>query len=383
MSKFTESWTDEVNGVLNRIRLNSIELSECHRINSFESKSYRKYFDIPTIILSTMASSFAIGATKFVSQHIVSLTNCGINMFIAMLHSMKLYLNLDETFKNEQESSRSFEYLALELSKTLRLRKEQRNCNGLDYLNKIYSEYIKLKGNSKLLSKMIKKDFLLDIDKKLLRDDDNSYSENYSPDFITFDDVRDRGLKKKGSTLENLLSPNVRSIFKKQTNAPINSNPQNSREQTEKDLQKELDCDLESGGNEKHIEMTHIQSSSLDMNYVDRDKQIFSTNARLPSNNIYNDNKKNMNSDTQNNINSFGDDNYANNDNANNIINDSTHNNTSDNRTNNNHNIANNEHKNDDINDNNKNNDVNDENKNNDINIDNTCANNDNVNNNE
>lgn len=291
MSKFTDSWTDEVNGVLNRIRLNSIELSERHRVNSFTSKSYRKYFDIPTIILSTMASSFAIGATKFVSQHVVSLTNCGINMFIAMLTSIKLYLNLDETFKNEQAASRAFEYLALDLSKMLRLRKEQRNCDGLEYLNKIYAEYIKLKGNSKLLSKMLKKDFMLDIDRKLLRDDDASYSGNYTPEFITLDDVKEQNIErtqcveKKNSIFGNIFSsptPYVGSSVKKQVWTPKRQpiTPPYSREKIEKELQNELVHDL--GLDNIHhyhdygdIEMpsiTHNRSPSLYMNYHESEK---------------------------------------------------------------------------------------------------------------
>jgi hypothetical protein len=373
MSKFTDSWTDEVNGVLNRIRLNSIELSERHRINSFTSKSYRKYFDVPTIILSTMASSFAIGATTFVSQHVVSLTNCGINMFIAMLHSMKLYLNLDETFKNEQASSRAFEYLALELSKTLRLRKEQRNCDGLEYLNKIYSEYIKLKGNSKLLTKMLKKDFLLDIDRKLLRDDDNSYSGNYSPEFITLDDVRDRGLEKKGSTLEKILSPNIRNIFKKQSHAQ-----QNNREQIENDLHAELEYDLESG-NAKHVEMTRVQSTSLDMNYVDSDEHNFVINAHLPSNN-FNDNNKNIDTHTIYNNNAKNKNKRNGDDGENN--NENTNNNEHKNDDNNNDNADNNSigHKNNDDDDENTNNN---EHKNDDVKHKNNDDNNENINNNE
>ena len=303
MSKFTDSWTDEVNNVLNRIRLNSIELSERHRVNSFESKSYRKYFDIPTIILSTMASSFAIGATRFVSQHTVSLTNCGINMFIAMLTSIKLYLNLDETFKNEQAASRAFEYLALDLTKMLRLKKEQRNCDGLEYLNKIYAEYIKLKGNSKLLSKMLKKDFLLDIDKKLLRDDDVSYG-SYTPEFITIDEADEYNRcnnEKKGSIMGNIFSspiPYVNTSVK-QMLSPKKRRPsikKYSREQIERDLQRVIENDLNrNSANDFHNYDDDTGDIEMQQNVNNKPEKVSSVDI-----DYYGDDRRNTNNEDTN-----------------------------------------------------------------------------------
>lgn len=286
MSKFSDSWTPEVEGQLNRMRLNSIELSERHRLNSFSLKSYRKYFDIPTIILSTMASSFAIGATRFISQHVVSLTNCGINMFIAMLTSIKLYLNLDETFKNEQAASRAFEYLALDLSKMLRLKKEQRNCDGLEYLNKIHAEYVKLKGNSKLLSKNIKKDFLLNVNKKLLRDDDVSYSGDDAPGFITLDDVKEyneksRSIEKKNSTFGNLFTSPVQ-FSKNQLWTPKRRPTIYTRERIEKELQNELIRDL----------------GLDDVNYYHDYGDVEMQNMKQNKNSPYPDNNKNLHNES-------------------------------------------------------------------------------------
>ena len=168
------NWSDEVNTLLEKMRKNSIELSERHRKNFYEFKGYSKYFDIPIIIVSVLSSSFSVGAGSFLNQELVSLATCGISMLVAILTSIKLYLQLDESIKKEFEMSKAFHTLALDLFKVLHLKVEQRNGNGLDYLNKKYSDYIKLVEISNLLRKTLKRDFLLEIDPTLISDDNSS-----------------------------------------------------------------------------------------------------------------------------------------------------------------------------------------------------------------
>lgn len=156
------SWSNEVEDLLNTIKTNSADLGELHRANWVQIKQKTKYFDIPVIVLSVLSSTFSVGATPYISQSHVSLTNCFISMFIAIITSIKLYLNLDETIKKEYESSQAFRTLSLELAKIMRLRIEQRNGDGLDCLNKYHNLYIKLIENSTLLNKKITKNYMLD-----------------------------------------------------------------------------------------------------------------------------------------------------------------------------------------------------------------------------
>lgn len=164
------NWTEEVNNILEKIRKNSIELSNRHRLNFYEYKGYSKYFDIPIIVVSVLSSSFSVGATSFLNQELVSVSTCGISMLVAILTSIKLYLQLDENIKKEFEMSKSFHTLALDLYMVLNLKTDQRNGDGLEFLNKKYSDYIKLIESSNLLRKHLKKDFLLEIESYLLND---------------------------------------------------------------------------------------------------------------------------------------------------------------------------------------------------------------------
>ena len=172
-----ENWTEEVNNILEKIRLNSVELSIRHRNNYHEFKGYSKYFDIPVIIISTMSASLSI-TFSFLSEELLAITTCSISMMVAILTSIKLYLQLDEAIKKEFETSKSFHTLALDIFKVLNLKIDQRNGNSIEYLNKKYNDYIKLVESSMLLRTNIKKDFLLEIDRNLISDSGSITSDD-------------------------------------------------------------------------------------------------------------------------------------------------------------------------------------------------------------
>lgn len=164
------NWTDEVCIILEKMRKNCIELADRNRKNYYEYKSYSRWFDIPTIIVSVFSSSFSVGGDFFFNQELVSLGTCFISMFVAILGSTKLYLDLEELMKTSVELSKSFSILALDIYKVSSLPISQRKIDALEYLNKSYSNYISLVEKSNLLRRNLKKDFLLEIDPKLISD---------------------------------------------------------------------------------------------------------------------------------------------------------------------------------------------------------------------
>ena len=105
-------------------------------------------------------------------------------MIITILTSIKLYMKITENSTEEKDLSIKFKSLALELFKTLSLPTHARGTtDGIVYLNKIYSVYIKLIENSAIINSFNKKDQLLIIDSKLLiSSDDDTISTNNSND---------------------------------------------------------------------------------------------------------------------------------------------------------------------------------------------------------
>ena len=170
-------WTQEVEDILERVRINCVSLSNRHRETYYEYKILTRYFDLPIIITSTISASFSVGATAYMTQNIVSTVTCSISMFITILSGIKLYLNLDDTIKTEYELSKNFNLLSLDIFKILRLKKEQREIDGIDYLNTTYNKYTHLIEQSNLLRKRLKHDELIELDEKTYFSDVDSNSE--------------------------------------------------------------------------------------------------------------------------------------------------------------------------------------------------------------
>lgn len=160
-SSSLNGWNSEVEDILERVRVNSVSLSEYHRKNFYTYKSYAKYFRIPIIILSIINSTAAIGLVNVgVQQMIVNGICCLIGMLISMISSVELYLNIEKAMDNEMQQSKDFYILAIEIFKILKMKRQDRGENGKEFMNKKYSLYSKYKETSDLMRKKIKHDAL-------------------------------------------------------------------------------------------------------------------------------------------------------------------------------------------------------------------------------
>ena len=70
-----ETWNDEIIKILNNVRVNLLNLSEYHRRNYFSYRELSKWFDVPIIIISTLAGSFSVGASPYLDQGLISVVS--------------------------------------------------------------------------------------------------------------------------------------------------------------------------------------------------------------------------------------------------------------------------------------------------------------------
>ena len=153
-------WNQETKSILDKIRLNSIKLSNKHRATALSYEHVSRYFDIPIIILSTISSS--LGSNKYVPDNDKESINLFISMFVTIATSVKLYLNITSNLNQEIALSREYYVLSIDIYKNLNLPIEIRP-DPVQYLNECYSQYVKLIEQSTLNNK-IKKDELLKIE---------------------------------------------------------------------------------------------------------------------------------------------------------------------------------------------------------------------------
>lgn len=146
-----EEWDLAIVDFLDMVRKKCTKLSLKHTNTFFYYNKVSHTFDIPIIVLSTLSASFAVGTGDFLEQSYISLINCGVSMIVAILSSIKLYLNIATNKTNELDISKSFYLLAFDIEKTLYLPYELRKIPQLEYLESIYDAYILLIQKSSLI----------------------------------------------------------------------------------------------------------------------------------------------------------------------------------------------------------------------------------------
>ncbi len=188
-------WSETEHKILENVRINSVNLSEYHRKRYYHFKSYAKYFDLPILFLSSFSASFLMGANTYLEQDTINLIGCGFNTAITLISSIKLYLNINENMKLENDMSKEFYSLAIDIYKILSLSPEERGESGLSYLHKKYNTYSKLVESSNLLKSRFKTDQLIVIPPNLLMVGSDSDS---APD-------EEQGIELQQNTNENNL----------------------------------------------------------------------------------------------------------------------------------------------------------------------------------
>ena len=156
-------WTDDIDEVLNNIRLNCVILSKLHKQRYFELQSTLKYYRLPVIILNGINSIFAVGLQPYINQGTISLTNSLIALTCGIIGSIELYFGIQKRLENDMISQRDYYLLGIDIYKTLSLDKANRPIPSKDYLEKSYNVYTKLIESSATLAK-VKGDKLIPIE---------------------------------------------------------------------------------------------------------------------------------------------------------------------------------------------------------------------------
>lgn len=159
-------WSDDIDRVLNNIRINCIILSKLHKQRYFELKSNLKYYRLPVIILNGANSIIAVGLQPYADQGTISLTTSLIALTCGIIGSIELYLGIQKRLENDMISQRDYYLLSVDIYKTLSLNKSNRPIPAKDFLEKSYNTYTKLVESSSTLAR-VKGDKLIPIDLNL------------------------------------------------------------------------------------------------------------------------------------------------------------------------------------------------------------------------
>ena len=150
---YMSDWTQDIENVLEQIRINSVLLSKEHKKRYFYLTEILRYFRLPVIILSGINSIVSVGLQPYLQQGTISIMTCLLALVCSIIGSIELYLTIQKSMENELMSSKDYYILSIDIFKTLTLGKEHRPIPAKEYLDKKYNEYVKLYENSNLLAR--------------------------------------------------------------------------------------------------------------------------------------------------------------------------------------------------------------------------------------
>jgi hypothetical protein len=148
-------WSPDIEHILDNIRLNSIIMSEEHKIRFLRLRGILRYFRLPVIIISGINSVVSVGFQPYIEQGTISAITCLLSLTCGIIGSIELYLAIQTQMDNESMVSKEYYLLSTSIYKTLKLEVENRKVDGMDFLEQCYTEYTELIGKSNVIAKKI------------------------------------------------------------------------------------------------------------------------------------------------------------------------------------------------------------------------------------
>lgn len=129
-------WTDDIEKILIKLRDNSILRSKYHKKSYMQLYSLLKLFRIPIIIFSSLLSVFSM--STFELQKYIC---CTMSLFISIISSIEMFLQIQKRMEIDLYNAKTFSALSENINKILNLQKENRNIDGLKYLDDVMNNY--------------------------------------------------------------------------------------------------------------------------------------------------------------------------------------------------------------------------------------------------
>ena len=149
-----------MDALLEKIRVNSIVLSDAHKERYVELKTSLKYYKIPVIIISGISSLISV-AQEFFSQRVITICNGLFGLICSIIVSIELYLGISAQLAQSASLTKEFYSLSTDIFKTLSLAPANRTENSLTYLESTYGTYTSLCANSYIIVKHLDDQLLI------------------------------------------------------------------------------------------------------------------------------------------------------------------------------------------------------------------------------
>lgn len=145
------AWTEENEAILEVLAKKAFITSRYHERLYYMYNNRLKYIKIPIIVVSGINSVIAVGLADYVEQTFISATNSVLALICGVLGSIELFLKVSDNMVISLAAARELYVLHIEIRKTLKLRPDDRGMDAKTYLDNVYTRYVDIIQNSKLV----------------------------------------------------------------------------------------------------------------------------------------------------------------------------------------------------------------------------------------
>lgn len=143
-------WTESIERILDKMRINCVNLSEYHMFKYRRYKRYLMFFRIPIIVLSGANVFTSVGLQSYISQPSISIINSISSLICGIITSVELFLNIQKKMETDLVSHKDYYRLSIDIFKVISLERNIRKVDGKTFLDQKFSEYEKLIKSSNI-----------------------------------------------------------------------------------------------------------------------------------------------------------------------------------------------------------------------------------------
>jgi len=124
---------DDIENLLENIRLNCVVLNKEHKKRYIKLKNTLKWFRIPIIVLSGINSLLSVSLQNYIEQGIISISTAMVSLTCGIIGSVELYLSIGQNMEMELITSKDYYLLGIDIFKILSLKrtKPKRGFKGI------------------------------------------------------------------------------------------------------------------------------------------------------------------------------------------------------------------------------------------------------------
>lgn len=134
---------DDVDTLLDKIRINSIHLSNAHKAVYDKLENSLKWYKLPVIIISGLSSLLSV-SQDYISQYYITIGNSTMGLLCSIIVSLEMYFRISLRLSSAMQSTKDFYNLATDIFKYLCLSVDKRTENSTAFLEQSYGQYVSL-----------------------------------------------------------------------------------------------------------------------------------------------------------------------------------------------------------------------------------------------